>query len=159
MAVRGTNQSGEVTRAALPAEADAETTTEASRRGPKKGGRKRKRAKGGVSKSHAVAICVEKLGHDATPQDIAKMLLEEFKIDLKNTNISQYKSIYLRRLREGGDVATMDGAPAVATAPAPRARSREDGETVTLGEVRQLKELLARLGEKGFRALIELILA
>jgi hypothetical protein len=155
---RGTNPTTEMTRAALPAEAEADAAPEGKRRGPKKGMKRRKRGKrGGLTRSHAVALCVEKLGGEAAqPADIARMLKDEFKIDLKNTNISQYKSLYLKKLREGGDRATSDSVSAVV---APKTKTREGvGGSVSVSEIRQLKDLAKRMGEKGFRELVELIL-
>jgi hypothetical protein len=144
----------------MPAEGEGDAPAPTRKKPGPKPGKKRKRRtrKGGLTNSHAVAICVEQLGRKDAPLDgIQNMLKERFRIRLKPTTISQYKSTYLKRLRETGQRAVL---PDDLAAPAPRVRKAapSSGE-VSLDEIRDIKALVSRMGPERFRALVELILS
>lgn len=149
-----------LTSHALPSESDSSPAPEKPRRG-RKPGQKNKPGKRGFSKSHAVALIVEELGREqASVPDIHEQLVRRFNMNLKSTNISQYKSIYLRKLREGSDPATPEKAPSLT--PSFRAAktstaTHSESANVSVGEIRILKDLHQRIGEKPFRELIDLI--
>jgi len=138
----------------LPAEADAgDKSSDKPRRGRPPGSKSKK--KGKIGKARAVAVLVEQMGPDTPNETIQERLKKDFKITLKLTNVSQYKSNYLKHLRDGGAPATLE--PLAAPAKRVKAVATIPSGDTTIEEIRALKALVGRMGRSRLLELIELI--
>ncbi len=142
-----------VAKKAMAAEGDASSAPEKPRRGRPPGSKTKPKKKGpkGVGKQKAVALAIEELGPETDNEKLAAHVKARYKHSLKPNNISQYKSNYLKHLREGGAPATLD---AIGATPVKKAKAPGDA---TVEEIRDLKALSQRMGIERFRELIGLI--
>jgi hypothetical protein len=100
----------------------------------------------------AVRRALDELGKDAMPKDIQRHIQERYGIAMTPEHVSTYKSSLLRK-RKGrrGRRPKGEGAPA----PASSAARRE--ATISLRDLRALKELADRIGGTRLREIAELV--
>ena len=152
------------TRAAMAAESDegaAAGDTPASARKKKK---KRKGVKKGeLSRRRAVQLVVDELGAVATSGQVRDEVLKRYGLELDPNVASQYRSTYLKSLREGGPRASdkvgapsgkrLGRPPKAAAAAAAAPVSAEP----TIEEIMEVKALYERIGAKRFDSVLALI--
>ena len=144
----------EMTKVALPAESGEGATTVSAKARKKK----RRAKKGGMTKARAVQLCVDALGPDAPTAAVQEEVKKRYKFDLKTTNVSQYKSVYLKSLREGAPRASDLPEPTAVNRGGrpPKAKAVAGGDP-TLEEIRSVKAVYGRIGEKRFGEMMDLI--
>ena len=105
-----------------------------------------------ANRLETVRRALDELGQDAMPRDIQQHVQERYGMAMTPEHVSTYKSSLLRK-RKGrrGRKPKKEGAPA----PAPSAARGE--ATITLRDLRALKELADRLGGAKLRELAELV--
>jgi hypothetical protein len=100
----------------------------------------------------AVRRALDELGQDAMPKDIQRHIQEQFGIAMTPEHVSTYKSSLLRK-RKGrrGRKAKGERAPAAASSAA------RGAATISLRDLRALKELADRIGGTRLREIAELV--
>ncbi|MBY0232592.1 MAG: hypothetical protein K2W96_25205 [Gemmataceae bacterium] len=145
------------TRAAMAAEdGEGAAATEAvparKRKGKKRGKKK------GMSQRRAVHLVVDDLGAAATSGQVREEVKKRYGLDIEPNIASQYRSTYLKKLREGGARAS-DAAVAETrrVGRPPKAAEAATGSEPTFDEVLAVKALYERIGEKRFGEVLALI--
>lgn len=103
-----------------------------------------------ITKTKAFDMAMQTLGRNAEPIDIQKWVKEQYNLDIKLSNIASYKSIWKKQNRRK-------------PGPKPGQRSAANGpvaggkDEVTVDEIRNLTDMIRRMGVARFRQLVELL--
>jgi hypothetical protein len=107
-----------------------------------------------MTKMEGVRRTLVSLGPGATPTAIREHLKREYKIEMTNEHISNYKNTILREQKAAAKPAP---APTAAVPAAPAEAPRPAVAGLTLEDVRAAKELVARVGAEQLKALIDVL--
>jgi pyruvate/2-oxoglutarate dehydrogenase complex dihydrolipoamide acyltransferase (E2) component len=106
-----------------------------------------------ISKADAMRKALRELGRDAKNSDLAEFIRSRYGEDAVPRNLSVAKSVALKKLRQAARkkaAAPAGEKPAATPAPTPTG-------TITLDDVRQVKELTERLGKDGLKEMVDLL--
>src|SRR5262245_47749776 len=109
-----------------------------------------------LSKKEAVRRALKELGKDATPSAMRPWIKQQFGIEMSNDHISTAKGEILRgkgKKKSHAKATTPARQPAKPTASV-ASRPRPAAGTISLDDVRLVKELLARISPAALRGLI-----
>lgn len=99
-----------------------------------------------MSKLEAVRRAQAKLGKKAKPMEIQEFVKSNFKIDMTTSMISSYKT-FLKSKRSGGAQKAKVGRP----------KASAGAVTISVDDIRAVKELADRIGAQKIKELAEVL--
>jgi hypothetical protein len=107
------------------------------------------------NKTEAVKRALRRMGWDARPVDIASWVWEKYKIPMDKSHVSTVKSTLLKRMRQ--DKGMESAAPAHEPVLEVEETYTDEAASLSIAELRMVKEVLKRIGSDRFCALPELL--
>ncbi len=104
------------------------------------------------NKTQAIKRALRRLGWDAKPGELQTWVWKHYRMEMDKSYISTIKSILSRqeRAKEGSQPVSIPMPALIEDVPV------NDPESVTIAELKLVKDLVARIGLKRFRDLAEL---
>jgi hypothetical protein len=111
-----------------------------------------------ISKIDAVRKAMEELGKKAMPGEIQEYVKEKFGLEMSMSHVSNCKSaLRKKKRRKAAAAGEAESAPAPAAAPVKAASAPAGDESVSMGDIAAVKELVGRVGEDKLKSLIGLL--